>query len=62
MMKNDILKTINRNNSIPGISKNDIERERFELSHTIRSDLGFNGVRSVNVTSDNRFLIITYEK
>ena len=62
MMKNDILKTINRSNSIPGIYKNDREGDRFELSHSIRSDLGFNGVRSVNVTSDNRFLIITYEK
>jgi WD40 repeat protein len=62
MMKNDILKTVNGNNAAPGIYKNDREGDRFELSHSIRTDIGLNGVRSVNVTSDNRFLIITYEK
>lgn len=62
MMKNDILKTVNNNSSALGRYKNDRERERFELSHTIRTDFGLNSVRSVNVTSDNRFLIITFEK
>lgn len=62
MMKNDILKTVDRNSSAPGRYKHDLERERFGLSHSIRTDFGLNGVRSVNVTSDNRFLIITYEK
>jgi WD40 repeat protein len=62
MMKNDILKTVKRNNSALGRYTNDRESERFELSHSIRTDFGLNGVRSVNVTSDNRFLIITYEK
>ena len=61
-MKNDFLKTVNGNNSTPGIYKNDRKEDRFELSHSIRTDIGLNGVRSVNVTSDNRFLIITYEK
>jgi WD40 repeat protein len=62
MMKNDILKTVDRNSSAPGRYKHDLERERFGLSHSIRTDFGLNSVRSVNVTSDNRFLIITYEK
>lgn len=61
-MKSDILKSVNRNNSAIEGYRNDREREKFELSHSIRTDFGLNGVRSVNVTSDNRFLIITYEK
>ena len=61
-MKNDILKFPESNKSTPGIYDSDYRKNRFELKHTVKSDLNLNGVRSVNVTTDNRFLIITYEK
>jgi WD40 repeat protein len=61
MIKNDILKTAKINPSALEIHQHDQGKENIEFSHTIRSDLDLKGVRSVNVTSDNRFLIITYE-
>ena len=61
-MKNGILKFPENNNSGLGIYGSDYKKNRFELKHTVKPDLILNGVRSVNVTTDNRFLIITYEK
>lgn len=61
-MKNENLKPLNRDNLVPGIYSNEYKNNGFELKHTIKSDLALNGVRSVNITSDNRFLIVTFEK
>jgi len=61
-MKNYDLSLYRTNHSAPGIYRNDIPNEQFDLHHCISPDLMLNGVRSVNVTSDNRYLIITYEK
>jgi len=61
-MKNGILKLPESNKSVPGKYGSDYQKNRFELKHTIKPDLNLNGVRSVNITTDNRFLIITYEK
>lgn len=62
MIKNDILQKANNNTSGLKIYQHEKGKEKFDFSHTIRPDLNLKGVRSVNVTSDNRFLIITYEK
>lgn len=62
MIKNDFLKTPDNNTSALEIYQNDQGKKELDFSHTVRPDLSLNGVRSVNVTSDNRFLIITYEK
>ena len=61
-MKNNDLGLYRTNHSAPGIYRNDFPNEQFDLHHCISPDLMLNGVRSVNVTSDNRYLIITYEK
>lgn len=37
------------------------ERKSFKLKHTFKLNLRRRGVRSVNVSSDNRYLIITFE-
>ncbi len=44
-----------------GLFTNGQAEKEIELRHTYRFNGSCRGVRSVNVTSDNRFLIITYE-
>ena len=61
MIKNENLKPVNRGYDGLGINSNDSAQKTAELKHMIRPDTVFQSVRSVNVTSDNRFLIITYE-
>jgi WD40 repeat protein len=61
MIKNENLNPVNRGCDGLGINSNDRAQKTEELKHMIRPDTVFQSVRSVNVTSDNRFLIITYE-
>jgi WD40 repeat protein len=62
MRNKDCIAPTYRGDSAPFINSNEQREKKTELRHTIRLESGLNGVRSVNVTTDNRFLIITYEK
>ncbi len=44
-----------------GKYRNEPTKSRYELCHKFESYWGFKGIRSVNITSDNRYLIITFE-
>jgi WD40 repeat protein len=60
-IRNSNLLPIEKDNVALDISSNDQAKKTFELRHMIKLNSRCRGVRSVNVTSDNRFLIITYE-
>ena len=62
MRNKDCITPSYRGDSAPFINNNENREKKTELRHTIRYESVLNGVRSVNVTTDNRFLIITYEK
>jgi len=48
-------------NSCPVINCTDDANKPINLRHIVKPDVKYNGVRSVNVTSDNKFLIFTSE-
>jgi WD40 repeat protein len=60
IMNKNLMPSIKENLTLD-INSNDQTKKTIRLSHTINLRSKCRGVRSVNVTSDNRFLIITYE-
>jgi len=62
-MKNDQTELFpaKKNNVALGKYENNQAESSFNLSHRFAINKSFQGIRSVNVTSDNRYLIITYE-
>lgn len=56
------LPTLNGTNAFPDVMREDHGQSEGLLKHEYRHDKGLNGVRSVNITGDRRYLIITYEK
>lgn len=58
--KRNLLPQKGRNEAL-GIYSTVQAGKTFELRHTFKLNCGHNGVRSVNVTSDDRYLIITFE-
>jgi WD40 repeat protein len=60
-MKTDDILRASGGNAAPDIFKGLVDEQPYILRHSINPDLKFSSIRSVNLTSDNRYLIITYE-
>ncbi len=58
--KNNLVQVIKKNDAL-AINSNFNAKKAFELRHDFKLEGNRVGVRSVNVSSDNRFLIITFE-
>jgi WD40 repeat protein len=61
MKKKNNLQLVKKNSGTLCTNKNLKSRETSELKHVFSFTKGRRGIRSVNVTSDNRYLIITFE-
>ena len=62
MKKNNDLLPVGTENSVSAIKENGQPERTSSLRHTYKTDSGRRGVRSVNISTDNRYLVITYEE